>query len=106
MNGPSSEELCGLCGLPLIGDHAHGEASSEESANPGAWIEYMVTGIRGVYADVQNVLDPSDTDRLTARILAINLKTDIESLTGLHYTCYVTRNEYGITNTNFRRISD
>ena len=87
---------CGLCDQPLGGDHSH------EKATLGTRVEYEVVEVRGVLADSVAVHDPNDKHPLPTQILATTLGIDAGSLLGLHYTCLVARDSYGITRSDYR----
>ncbi|MFE7960011.1 hypothetical protein [Streptomyces sp. NPDC057413] len=95
-NDAGDVNVCGLCGQPLDADHVH------EDDDLGTRIEYEVIGIRGILADSVAVHDPSDKHPLPSQVLAANLGVEATELTGLRYTCLVSRDPYGTTRSDYR----
>ncbi|MGW3028341.1 hypothetical protein [Streptomyces sp. NPDC001221] len=92
--------VCGLCGGSLTEEHSH------EEEHLGVQVKYKVIKIRGILADSVAVDDPNDKHPLPARVLAANLGIDASSLLGIQYTCLVSRDPYGTTRSNYRRIEE
>ncbi|QFZ78362.1 hypothetical protein GFH48_38265 [Streptomyces fagopyri] len=61
----------------------------EPDLSGGRRVEYVVTGIRGALVDARAVEDPTKKYVSTAAVLAQNLKTEVGSLPGCHFSCRV-----------------
>lgn len=61
----------------------------EPDLSGGRRVEYVVTGIRGALVDACAVDDPANKYVSPAAVLAQNLKTEVGSLLGCHFSCRV-----------------
>ncbi|MFF4708691.1 hypothetical protein ACWC4D_07985 [Streptomyces sp. NPDC001288] len=61
----------------------------EPDLSGGRRVEYVVTGIRGALVDAHAVDGPARTYVSPAAVLAQNLKTEVGSLLGCHFSCRV-----------------
>ncbi|MGW0211867.1 hypothetical protein ACWDZ8_41230 [Streptomyces sp. NPDC003233] len=61
----------------------------EPDLSGGRRVEYVVTRIRGALVDAHAVDDPTNKYVSPAAALAQNLKTEVGSLLGCHFSCRV-----------------
>ncbi|MEV6116024.1 hypothetical protein AB0L59_26885 [Streptomyces sp. NPDC052109] len=61
----------------------------EPDLSGGRRVEYVVTGIRGALVDAHAVDDPTNKYVTSAAVLSQNLKTEVGSLLGRHFSCRV-----------------
>jgi hypothetical protein len=67
----------------------------EPDLSGGRRVEYVVTGIRGALVDAHAVDDPTKTYVSSAAALAQNLRTEVGSLPGCHFSCRVVPDNPG-----------
>lgn len=93
----SDQDTCGICGQ-LFRDH---DSGSDAHVDEGR-VEYVITRVRGALADYEAVVDRSDRDTTSLKVLEVNLKLSADDLVGKHFTCRVVRDAYGTTYSEFR----
>lgn len=77
----------------LSGVLAHVVNCDHEGEKPdlssGRRVEYVVTRVRGALVEAHAVDDPTNKCVTPAAVLAQNLKTEVGSLLGCHFSCRV-----------------
>ncbi|WP_393073084.1 hypothetical protein [Streptomyces sp. LN704] len=78
----------------------------EPDLSGGRRVEYVVTGIRGALVDARAVDDPTKKYVSSAAVLAQNLKTEVGSLPGCHFSCRVVPGDPGTFFVDFQRVPE
>lgn len=94
---------CGICGHPLHDRHRSGDAA-HPATRAGRRVEYVVAGLRGAFANCQEVGNPSKTFRTMASGLAQELGVDEASIVGQHFSYWVEPAEYGVVRSDLQLV--
>ncbi|MGW7261581.1 hypothetical protein [Streptomyces sp. NPDC054834] len=78
----------------------------EPDLSGGRRVEYVVTGIRGALVDAHAVDDPTNKYVSSAAVLSQNLKTEVRSLLGCHFSCRVVPGNPGTFFVDFRMVPE